>query len=81
MNLQLTKQATPGLHNVWTMIDRNKGLDTRHVLGECVNEYPVRHGNGDMTQCGYTVYAGEGYADLDGTPFQAYYCAKCAATK
>ena len=31
-------------------------------------------------ECGAAVYAGTGFADLDGEPFKAYYCPSCAAT-
>jgi hypothetical protein len=41
-------------------------------VGRCVNPQP----NG--RECGQLVRAADGFADLDGTPFKAYYCVHCA---
>lgn len=44
-------------------------------LGRCVNVKSPQFGT-----CNAFVFDdGKGYADLDGTPFKAYYCAECAS--
>lgn len=45
-------------------------------LGYCINQPDPKR-----SPCGNWVFDdGKGYADLDGPPFKAYYCAACAAT-
>lgn len=61
-------------------------LLARHKLeyqnvGRCVGTYPVIHGNGRMATRNAPVREGEGFADTEGAPFKAYYCAKCAAER
>lgn len=49
-------------------------------LGQCVA--PSYYDNGAPTgsECGHSVHDdGTGYADLDGQPFKAYVCGRCAA--
>lgn len=50
--------------------------DTEQELSPCVN---VKHGPNGPRECGNRVWAGNGYADVDGAPFRAYYCKSCAA--
>jgi len=50
-------------------------------LGRCVNPKQVLNAPaGFRTMCAAEVWEGTGFADLDGAPFKAYYCASCANT-
>jgi hypothetical protein len=46
--------------------------NTEQTVGSCVNRY------GRDSECSARVFAGNGYADVEGTPFRAYYCVHCA---
>lgn len=44
-------------------------------IGRCINQPDPRR-----APCDNIVFDdGKGYADLDGKPFKAYYCAECAS--
>jgi hypothetical protein len=48
------------------------------VVGTCIHPKVVANAPGMRWTCGATVKAGEGYADVEGTPWEAYYCRECA---
>lgn len=44
-------------------------------IGRCINQPDPKR-----APCSAVVFDdGKGYADLDGAPFKAYYCAECAS--
>jgi len=53
------------------------GHDPRMELGRCIGQIPTQNGGGRIFQCNAGVYGGNGFADLDGAPFHAYYCVPC----
>ena len=73
MNLQIIPRSA-----VFTTLLTCYGL-APSALARCVNEKLVLNGGGRTYECGAAVREGEGYADLEGTPFKAYYCPACAA--
>lgn len=72
MNLQIIPRSA-----IFTPLLTRHGL-APPILARCVNEQLTINGGGRTYTCSNGVREGEGYADLEGTPFKAYYCPACA---